>query len=513
MNDSSLLPAGSWLRAVLRGFPALMACLLGSALADPVAVESGPIAVDTLPYVRVNGIDRDVGGRFAPPVTVQLLPRFEDGAVHFTLDGSEPTSQSPRYTEPLVLQQSAVLRQISVNSDSSETASMPLLRFEMVFNPTPFVVGVASMPVAIDTYPLARVNGSEVDVDVRIREGSSVELISRFPGGAIFYTVDGSLPTLASSRYDKPLVLGQSVLLRQLGVSADGVERVSVRALGLQVVRDDRPFVASGDSDGVHLDTYPPLIVNGQEIDQVVRVGDRATLQLVSRFPGGQVFYTLDGSEPSLGSTRYSGPIAVERTVIVRQIGISEDFTESAIVWPVGVEVVPTYQLAMTTTGPGRITREPMLDRYLQDDVVLVRAVPDAGSRFVRWEEDLSGAFPERNVAMGRDRRIRAVFEPIPRFVLAVRSEGGTVTGGGFQFEGATVEFGAMSLPGWSFLGWSGDHVGVETNFSWVVDGPATFEAKFGTPITTVATGGGRIALEPDLEVYPYGTPDRKSVV
>jgi hypothetical protein len=474
--------------------------------ADPVVLESGPVAVDTLPYVRVNGIDQDVGGRFAPPVTVQLLLRFADGAVHSTLDGSEPTPQSPKYTQPLVLQQSAVLRQISVRAGGAETAPVPSVAFEVVFDPTPFPVGVASSPITVDTFPLARVSGNEVNGPLRIREGTAVELVSRFPGGAVFYTLDGSLPTLTSPRYEKPLPLTQSAQLRQLAVSADGRETTLVRVLDLQVVGDDRPFVASGESGSVHLDTYPPLLVNGQEIDQSVRVGDRATLHLVSRFPRGQIFYTLDGSEPSLGSTRYSGPVAVERRVIVRQLGISEDFTETATVWPVGVEVVPTYHLATATTGPGRITRDPALDRYLQDDVVVVRAMPDAGARFVRWEVDLSGAFPERNVAMGRDRSIRAVFEPIPRFLLEVAAAGGTVAGGGLQFEGARVDLEATPLAGWSFLEWTGDHVGVETNFSWVVEGPARFVARFGTPITTVATGGGRIALEPDLPVYPHGT-------
>jgi len=507
MTASNSLHAGFRPRAVLQRLGSLLACLMGPvSAADPVALESGPVAVDTLPYVRVNGIDQDVGGRFAPPVTVQLLPRFADGAVHFTLDGSEPTPQSPKYTQPLVLQQSAVLRQISVRAGGAEIAPVPSVSFEVVFDSTPFSVGVASSPIAVDTFPLARVTGNEVNGPLRIREGTAVELVSRFPAGTVFYTLDGSLPTLASPRYEKPLPLTQSAQLRQLAVSADGRETTLVRVLDLQVVGDDRPFVASGESGVVHLDTYPPLIVNGQEIDQSVRVGDRATLQLVSRFPGGQIFYTLDGSEPSLGSTRYSGPVAVERSVIVRQLGISEDFTETATVWPVGVEVVPTYRLATATTGPGRITRDPALDRYLQDDVVLVRAVPNAGARFVRWEEDLSGAFPERNVAMGRDRSIRAVFESIPRFPLEVAAAGGTVTGGGLQFEGATVDLLATPLAGWSFLGWTGDHVGVETNFSWVVEGPARFVARFGTPITTVATGGGRIALEPDLPVYPHGT-------
>ena len=64
----------------------------------------------------------------------------------------------------------------------------------------------------------------------------------------------------------------------------------------------------------------------------------------------------------------------------------------------------------------------------------------------------------------------------------------------------------AIANPGWTFLNWTGDHAGTETNFTWLVDGPAGFEANFGTTVSTLAAGPGRVVLEPELAVYPYGT-------
>jgi hypothetical protein len=249
----------------------------------------------------------------------------------------------------------------------------------------------------------------------------------------------------------------------------------------------------------------PRVFVNGNEALVGVRSGDSADVQLTTSLAGGQIFYTLDGSVPSLDSRPYAGPFTVTNSLVVRALALSGDFTQEASSDAVSIQIVPTYALSTAITGNGRIERSPSLDRYLEDDVVTVRAVADAGWRFVRWEGDLSGSFPERNMAMGRDKSVRAVFEAIPQFTLTTVARGGSIAGGGTYYEGTPVTLAATVAPGWTFLKWTGDHVGTETNFTWVVDGPATFEANFGTTVNRLATGPGRIVLEPDLPVYPYG--------
>jgi hypothetical protein len=146
------------------------------------------------------------------------------------------------------------------------------------------------------------------------------------------------------------------------------------------------------------------------------------------------------------------------------------------------------------------------MDRYLQDDVLSVRAVPNEGWRFVRWEGDLSGAFPERNVAMGRAKLVHAVFEAVTPSVLNTVARGGSILGGGTYFQGTTVSLSAIPESNWSFIGWSGDYAGTGTNFTWVVDGPAMFEAKFGTKISTLVSGSGTVRLQPEQPLYAYGS-------
>ena len=267
--------------------------------------------------------------------------------------------------------------------------------------------------------------------------------------------------------------------------------------------------IHEADSPDTTLDTYPKLIANGAEIDSATRIGDKAMVQLVNRFPNGQLFYSLDGSEPSLNSTPYTVPFTITRSSVVRQFFLSEDFTETGTVEAVSLQIVPTFTLSTPVTGSGQVQRTPSNARYLQDEVVGVKAVPADGWRFARWEGDLSGAFPDRNVAMIRDKTVRAVFEAIPRYSLSTAASGGSVTGGGTYYQGTSVNLQAIPATGWNFLGWSGDYVGNEPGFSWAVESPASFVANFGTTISNVATGSGQIVLEPALAVYPYGTEVR----
>lgn len=510
----------------------------------------------------------------------------------------------------------------------------------------------------------------------------------------------------------------------------------------LLVENDTQAILASPATVVVVPVGYPQVRVNGRQILSSTRQGDSAEVLLSTSLPNGQLFYTLDGMEPSLDSVPYTGPFKVTNSVVVRAYALSGDFTQEASTEPVSIQIVPTHVVATAVIGRGRVERMPALERYLEDDVVTVKAVPETGWRFVRWEEDLAGAFPERNVATGRDNLVRAVFQLVPKYSVGFRASGGSIErnkgfdvagqwdfdggnldasvgqplayltptvqsktrfgiagegdlagippmhgglakvmevpgdlsreigyvmthgiapngggarvnqytllmdvlvdtsgppaaalwqtsssnntddadlfwqgnnfgqgGGGYNgkgtftagewhrviaaydmaanppvvakyvdgilqdewttnqgldagrrslaptallfadgdqderrrmwvnsiqirdgaisrqeaeslggpeasgiplrsefAEGTALRLAALPETGWSFLGWNGDYRGTEADFSWVVDGPAVFEAKFGTTLRTLAVGPGRIILDPELSVYPYGT-------
>lgn len=70
-----------------------------------------------------------------------------------------------------------------------------------------------------------------------------------------------------------------------------------------------------------------------------------AVLAVSSYFPGGFIFYTLDGSAPTTGSTLYSGPFTLPSSATVRVLALSSDFLQSVPGPAVAVQIVPFNSL------------------------------------------------------------------------------------------------------------------------------------------------------------------------
>ena len=285
--------------------------------------------------------------------------------------------------------------------------------------------------------------------------------------------------------------------------------RVGFRSI---LPRPARPWVES-ESKTMALDSHPRLLVEGQGVDADLKVGDRAVVRLVPRFERGQVFYTIDGSQPSVTSTKSVGEFTVDRNLVIRELHLNEELTQSLELPPIAIRVVPAVRLDLSHRGEGRIECSPQRDRHLEGDSVRLRAIPAPGWRLARWEGALSGAAPEGSLTLTNGGAVRAIFEPVPRHALRVESRGGTVTGDGSHPESERVVVTATAPDGWTFLGWSGDHGGNEPTLVWEMKAPAHLVATFGTRISTVATGGGRVVLEPEREVYPHGTRVRVMAV
>lgn len=91
-----------------------------------------PYVLRTLSALRVNyrlphvaGLERDVL-TLAPEVTVRLGSPLPDAAVHYTLDGSDPTPESPRYAGPFALPLTADGVRVTARAFTSAGVASPL---------------------------------------------------------------------------------------------------------------------------------------------------------------------------------------------------------------------------------------------------------------------------------------------------------------------------------------------------------------------------------------------------
>ena len=83
---------------------------------------------------------------------------------------------------------------------------------------------------------------------------------------------------------------------------------------------------------------------------------------------------------------------------------VTATFTEDA---------APTYTLSVTSNGDGTVSRDPDQPDYAEGSSVELTATPNAGSYFVGWSGDLSGAQNPVSVSVNSNMNITADFAPL----------------------------------------------------------------------------------------------------
>jgi hypothetical protein len=119
-------------------------------------------------------------GNFTSAQSVTITA--QSGVIHYTTDGSTATTSSPVYNGPISVTGSANIAAIA--SDVSGYAPSPSVRQTYaIFPVTPFI------SPAPGTYT----------------SGRTISISDSTPGSVIYYTIDGSTPTVNSALYTSPI--------------------------------------------------------------------------------------------------------------------------------------------------------------------------------------------------------------------------------------------------------------------------------------------------------------------
>jgi hypothetical protein len=303
----------------------LSAC--GAPGKEPTTPEPAP---DTAaPVTRAT----PAGGDFNSPRGVELV--CDDGAgsgcaaTYYTLDGSVPTQASPRYTAPLVLSASATLRFFSVDV-AGNVEGARLERY-----------GVDTEAPRVSASPRGGTHGASVEVTLTCDDGSGSGCAS------IHYTTDGSSPSAASSAYSAPLRLERTTRLRFLAV--DRVGNVS----------EEVAEVYTPDPDGPVSTATPRGGVFGSGLTVTLACDDGAG--------GGcaATYFTTNGALPTRGSERYTGPISLGGSTMLRFFSVDQAGNDGP-----GVSEAYVIDTAppLTTATPGSGTYSTARDVVLTCD-------------------------------------------------------------------------------------------------------------------------------------------------
>lgn len=131
--------------------------------------------------------------------------------------------------------------------------------------------------------------------------------------------------------------------------------------------------------------------------------------------------------------------------------------------------------LQVDVSGEGEVRRE------FDGQTVSLRALPDAGWAFSRWEGDLSGSENPETLLLDEEKSVTAIFEPQFLLVVEVEGEGRVEEEPEKELydENDTVTLTASPDEGWEFIEWQGDASGTSSSISITMDADKTVTALF----------------------------------
>jgi hypothetical protein len=172
--------------------------------------------------------------------------------------------------------------------------------------------GYAASAVAIGVYTILPPRAATPTFNVKPATYVStrwVSLADATTGAAIYYTTDGTVPTPSSTLFSEPITVSATTTIKAIAV-ASGSSNSTV-ATGVYTIRP--PAWSPTFS----------LATGGYSGTQTIRIGDIT--------PAATIYYTTDGTVPTIASTRYVGAFAVPATTTVKSIAVAPGYANSPV--------------------------------------------------------------------------------------------------------------------------------------------------------------------------------------
>jgi hypothetical protein len=218
--------------------------------------------------------------------TVTITSATTGAAIYYTVDGSTPTAASPLYSGAITVSKTETLKAIATAYGFSASA-VASATYTMKVGPPTF-------SPAGGTYTGAQ----------------TVTISSSTTNAVIYYTLNGTVPTSASTKYTGPISVSTSETVEALATYTGFADSVVISAkytINATVLPTPTFSVAAG--------TYPAV--------QLVSISDTVAT--------ATIYYTLDGSTPTASSPVYSGPITVSAIETIKAFGVAAGYTNSAV--------------------------------------------------------------------------------------------------------------------------------------------------------------------------------------
>lgn len=229
------------------------------------------------------------GGTYESPQSLTVTCSTPGATVRYTLDGSEPTENSP-----------IIDGSISI----SETTTVKVKGF---------LTGILPSATATETYNF----GTPVKLMLTISPDSgtytgpvSVAIACNYAGATIRYTVDGSTPNSSSTVWTAPVTVSSSATVKAYA-SAPGYSDSDIASAQYTITSAKAATPTFSPAAG----SYPTA----------------QTVTISCATSGATIRYTTDGTTPTSTSDIYSTPIDVTATTTIKAIATYTGMTNSDV--------------------------------------------------------------------------------------------------------------------------------------------------------------------------------------
>ena len=233
------------------------------------------------PAITPNGGELKYGNN-----TVSIACDTDGATIYYTIDGTEPTTSSTKYTGAFTLSSNATVKAIAVKTGWNNSS-----------------VASASFTYTVETVatPTITPNGGELKYG-----NNTVTIACATADATIYYTTNGATPTTSSTKYTGAFTL---------------TSNATVKAIAVKTGWNNSSVASASFTYTVETVATPVIAPNGGEIEA------GTTISISCATSGATIYYSTNGAEPT---TVYSAPFALNEAATVKAVAKKTGWNNSA---------------------------------------------------------------------------------------------------------------------------------------------------------------------------------------
>ncbi len=220
-----------------------------------------------------------IAGTYIATQTVGISDATPGAILYYTIDGTTPTTSSAVYSGPITAKATETIKALAMVQGYGLSAVA-----SATYTITPPAATPTFSPVA-GTYTTAQ----------------TVTISDATVGATIYYTTNGTTPTIASSKYTATISVSATETLKAVALATGG----SLSAVASATYTITPPATTP---------TFSP-VAGTYTTTQAVTISDATT--------GATIYYTTNGAAPTTASAKYTTAVSVSTTATLKAVAIA----------------------------------------------------------------------------------------------------------------------------------------------------------------------------------------------